>query len=134
MLLDDISFGDRVAENESEKLSKYFVKTAQWNSLLSGKTDIIFGAKGSGKSALYTLLISKANEFEQNQKTILLTAEKPTGTTVFADITNEPPTEESEFTTLWKIYICQLIVDWLIDLLQWVSGRDKSSIILHIPQ
>ncbi len=114
MNLTGISFGDRVAENESTRLSSYFVKTEQWNSLVSGDVDVIFGSKGSGKSALYTLLLNNAGEFRDNG-IALLSAEKPTGKTVFADITIEPPTIENEFVTLWKVYICQLIVSWLMD-------------------
>lgn len=34
MKLERISFGERVAEQESEKLSNYFVKTQQWESHL----------------------------------------------------------------------------------------------------
>lgn len=45
MDLDNISFGDRVAENESDKLSNYFISTQQWHSLYSGKSDVIFGLK-----------------------------------------------------------------------------------------
>lgn len=109
-----LSFGERVAENESARLSEYFVKTEQWNSLLSGEVDVIFGSKGAGKSALYTLLI---NERERliDKGIVLLSAEKPTGQTVFSDITTAPPTTENEFVSLWKIYICQLIVNWLMD-------------------
>jgi hypothetical protein len=113
MNLQNISFGDRVAENESENLSNYFVKTEQWESLKNGDVDIIFGSKGSGKSALYTLLLNQTESF-LNNNIILISAEKPTGQTVFTDINSEPPTSEKEFITLWKFYICQLIVDWLI--------------------
>ncbi len=62
MDLAKVSFGDRVAENESAQLSGYFVKTEQWNSLFKGDVDVIFGSKGSGKSALYTLLLNKEDE------------------------------------------------------------------------
>jgi len=113
MDLTGFSFGERVAENESHRLSEYFVKTEQWNSLTSGKVDVIFGSKGAGKSALYTLLINEQENLSKNGIT-LLSAEKPTGQTVFSDITSAPPTTESEFVSLWKIYICQLIVDWLM--------------------
>lgn len=112
MKLDSISFGDRVAENESKDLSSYFIQTEQWNALYRGKVDIVLGAKGSGKSALYTLLLQKYKLFEE-QGTLLISIEKPTGKTVFSDITSHPPTSENEFITLWKIYICQLIVNWL---------------------
>lgn len=45
----NISFGDRVAENESQDLSVYFIKTEHWEKLVSGKADIVFGSKGAGK-------------------------------------------------------------------------------------
>jgi len=114
MTLEDISFGNQVAENEAGTLSSYFVETQAWKKLYAGEVDIIFGSKGAGKSALYTLLLANhENIFEQN--IFLLSAEKPTGKTVFSDITDEPPTEEIEFVTLWKIYFCQLVVNWLIE-------------------
>ncbi len=114
MILEDITFGDQVAENEAATLASYFVETQPWKKLYRGEVDIIFGSKGAGKSALYTLLLASREEFME-KSVILLSAEKPTGKTVFSDITDEPPTEEREFVTLWKIYFCQLIVDWLIE-------------------
>lgn len=114
MDLTGLSFGERVAENEAEHLSQYFVKTEQWNSLLSGNVDVIFGSKGSGKSALYTLLNNEKNSLKK-KGIVLLSVENPTGQTVFSDITSAPPTSESEFKALWKIYLCQLIVNWLMD-------------------
>ncbi|WP_187505543.1 P-loop ATPase, Sll1717 family [Pantoea agglomerans] len=112
MRLEKISFGERVAEQESEKLSNYFIKTQQWDSLYNGDIDIVFGAKGSGKSALYTLLLKREAEFK-DKNVILLSAEKPTGKTVFSDVSNEPPTAEREFVTLWKVYFLQITSDWL---------------------
>ncbi|MEI7176200.1 P-loop ATPase, Sll1717 family [Pectobacterium carotovorum] len=121
MKLEKISFGERIAEQESEKLSNYFVKTQQWESLYNGDIDIVFGAKGSGKSALYTLLLKRINEFK-NKNMVLLSVEKPTGKTVFSDVSDEPPTEEKEFITLWKIYFLQIICDWLIN-----NGHDSGN-------
>ncbi len=114
MNLSDISFGDRVAENEVNTLANYFVKTQAWNKLYNGEVDVVFGSKGAGKSALYTLLLDKVAEFN-SRKIFLISAEKPTGQTVFSDITTEPPTSEDEFVTLWKIYFCQLVVKCLIE-------------------
>lgn len=114
MRLEKISFGERVAEQESERLSNYFVKTQQWESLYSGDIDIIFGAKGSGKSALYTLLLKRIDDFKK-KNIVLLSAEKPTGQTVFSDVSDEPPTAEKEFVTLWKVYFLQITCDWLLN-------------------
>lgn len=112
MNLNNISFGERVAEQESEKLENYFVQTQQWESLHSGRTDIVFGSKGSGKSALYTILLKKKSEFE-SKKIILLSAEKPTGKTVFSEVNDTSVISEKELEKLWKIYFLQLMSDWL---------------------
>jgi hypothetical protein len=114
MILEGVSFGSQVAENEAGTLSSYFVETQPWKKLYGGEIDIVFGSKGAGKSALYTLLLANREKLLE-RNIFLLSAEKPTGKTVFSDITNEPPTDEKEFVTLWKIYFCQLIVDWLIE-------------------
>lgn len=108
-----VTFGDRVAENEAAQLASYFVKTDDWTQLRAGYIDVVFGAKGAGKSALYTLLNQEAESFEASG-ILLMSAEKPTGQTVFSEIRNEPPTSEAEFVGLWKIYICQLIVEALV--------------------
>ena len=108
----DITFGDRVAKNESEQLAAYFIKTEHWEKVRNGKADIIFDSKGAGKSALYTLLFAQSAQMEREGK-VLISAEKPTEQTVFSEIKNTPPTTEVEFVALWKVYICQLVVQQL---------------------
>ena len=112
MNLSEVSFGDRVAENEADRLARYFISTEQWENIYNDRADVIFGAKGSGKSALYTLLLANSNSLLE-KGIVLLTAEQPKGKTVFSDITSDPPTSENEFISLWKIYFCQLIVKYL---------------------
>ena len=46
-----IDFGHRVAEEESDALLGYFVETDHWRRLYAGSVDVIYGPKGSGKSA-----------------------------------------------------------------------------------
>jgi ABC-type lipoprotein export system ATPase subunit len=58
-LLKGLSFGARVAEDETI-LTKYFVETDQWDRIFRGDIDIMRGDKGSGKSAIYSLLATKA--------------------------------------------------------------------------
>lgn len=108
-----ITFGDRVAENESQSLSAYFIKTEHWTKVREGKVDIVFGSKGAGKSALYTLLFEQSKQL-QSEGITLISAENPTGQPVFSEIRDTPPTKEIEFVSLWKIYICQLIVKNLV--------------------
>lgn len=103
-VLKKLTFGARVAEEEKENLKNYFVKTDQWQKIFSGEIDIIYGPKGSGKSAIYSFLSSSENDlFERN---ILITpAENPRGTPAFKHLNTDPPSSEDEFIKLWKIYI-----------------------------
>lgn len=107
-LLKQISFGIQVAEDEVNELESYFVETDQWSRIASGEKDIIRGEKGAGKSAIYSLLIKKTNEFF-DRGILLIAAENPRGGTVFKDLVADPPTAEPEFIALWKLYIITLI-------------------------
>jgi hypothetical protein len=101
--LQEIKFGERVAEDETQNLIKYFVETDDWRRVFNGEIDVVYGAKGSGKSAIYTIL--DANNEKLFDKNILLTtAENPRGNTVFEGLTIDPPTGEAEFVRLWKLY------------------------------
>jgi hypothetical protein len=117
-LLKSLSFGAQVAEEETNELAKYFVETDQWSRIVEGKIDVIRGDKGAGKSAIYSLLLSKESDFLDNS-TLLMAGEKPRGTPVFKDIISSPPTAEEEFVGLWKLYILSLVAhkmrDWKIN-------------------
>jgi len=102
-LLSSINFGQRVAEDESDVLASYFVETDHWRKLYAGEIDIVYGPKGSGKSALYSLLNSKRDQFRA-RNIILAPAENPRGATVFRDLLIDPPASVREFIGLWKLY------------------------------
>jgi hypothetical protein len=57
-ILSASNFGQRIAEEEGEALRLYFVETDQWKRIFSGAVDVVYGAKGSGKSAIYSLLLA----------------------------------------------------------------------------
>lgn len=107
-LLSSIRVGHRVAEDEKNELANYFVKTAQWNALADGEIDIIYGAKGTGKSALYSLLINKANDFLV-KNTFLVPAENPLGASAYQGLIDDDTDNETDLTYIWKLYILQLI-------------------------
>jgi hypothetical protein len=107
-LLKALTFGSQVAEEEVQFLESYFVQTDQWNRIVGGKIDIVRGEKGAGKSALY-LLLGKNSDALLKRNILLVSAENPRGATVFKDLISDPPTSESEFVVLWKIYIITII-------------------------
>jgi len=52
-LLEAVNMGDVAAENEIQSLSKYFVKTPQFQQARQGQARLIVGRKGAGKSAIF---------------------------------------------------------------------------------
>lgn len=122
-LLSSLDFGQRVAEDEGEVLSAYFVETDHWRRLFNGDIDIIYGPKGSGKSALYSLLIAKTDElFDRN--VLLVPGENPRGTPAFKELVADPPATELEFVNLWKLYFLSLLSASFTEF--GVSGHDAS--------
>ena len=107
-LLRNVSFGKRVAEEEVEELSDYFVETDQWQRILDGDIDVIFGAKGSGKSAIYSSLLNRATDMF-DRGVLFVSGENPRGTPAFASLVADPPTSEHEFIGLWKFYVLSLV-------------------------
>ncbi|OGG36770.1 hypothetical protein A2110_01005 [Candidatus Jorgensenbacteria bacterium GWA1_54_12] len=106
-LLENLSFGQRVAEDEPH-LEDYFVETPLWRKMVRGEIDIVYGSKGSGKSAIFHLLTSGKG---LPRNVIVIPAENPRGTPIFNGIKKDPPTSESEFIYLWKFYILSLIAN-----------------------
>lgn len=102
------SFGERIAEEEQGLLSSYFVQTDQWQRIFKGDVDVVYGPKGSGKSAIYSVLLDKRDELF-DRGILLSPAENPRGTAAFEGLVAEPPTTEEEFRALWKMYFLALI-------------------------
>lgn len=64
-ILAQMTFGKRIAEEEGDELEAYFVETDQWRKILTGEIDVVYGAKGSGKSAIYSLLQKRKPELNE---------------------------------------------------------------------
>jgi hypothetical protein len=102
-IIEKTSFGESIAELEAAKLKDYFFQTEYWKLIRNGTNDIVYGAKGAGKSALYTSLTNDIDSlFDEN--ILIAVAENPTGNTAFSNLKNDPPTTETEFVRLWKLY------------------------------
>jgi hypothetical protein len=113
-VLQDLSVGRRVAEEEADELASYFVETDQFRRILLGGVDIVFGPKGAGKSAIYASLLARIDDLF-DQGVTLVAGELPRGAPAFSDIVADPPTSEPEFVAMWKFYILSLINEVLLD-------------------
>lgn len=105
-----LTIGARVAEEEAHELEEYFLETDQFHRIIAGEVDIVFGPKGSGKSAIYSSVLAKAAEMFDSS-IFLVAGENPKGSTAFAGIKDDPPSSEDEFKAVWKLYVLSLISD-----------------------
>lgn len=107
-ILKNMNIGNGVTEQEAEHIQQFFVETDQWRRILKGEYDIIFGQKGSGKSALFSFLNEK--EYEMiDQGIIVLTASNVRGDNVFSKLKDNPIPSPKQFESLWKLYILATI-------------------------
>jgi len=65
-ILDDIDIGASSAENEYEKLARYFIRTAAFFRALRGSGSIVVGRKGSGKSAIFFQMVEEISKDRRN--------------------------------------------------------------------
>lgn len=107
-ILRTLNFGQRVAEEEGDQLASYFVETDHWHRLYSDANDVVYGPKGAGKSALYSLLVDRKDELF-DRGILLAPGENPRGAPAFRALVGDPPASEREFIALWKLYIACLI-------------------------
>lgn len=125
-ILNGVSFGKRIAEDEVDDLARYFVETDQWRRIFAGDVDIVFGDKGAGKSAIYSLLVSRTDELF-DRGIILVPAEKPRGAPAFTDLVVDPPASQQEFVGLWKLYFLCLLAQAFRE---WgITGEDAQRLI-----
>jgi len=108
IVLTATDFGKRIAEEEINALESYFVETEQWRKVFAGEIDVIYGPKGSGKSAIYSLLVKKAGELER-RNILVVPGENVMGTPVFRDLVNEHSSSEEQLRGLWKLYCLSLL-------------------------
>ena len=120
-----------MAEDEADVLASYFVETEQWRRILGGEADVVLGAKGSGKSAAYFLLIAREDELF-DRGIAITAAENPRGQPAFEGLVTDPPASEEQFQNLWKLYFLTLIGDVLVD--YEVHTPDADHVLVDLPR
>jgi hypothetical protein len=129
-VLQHLNFGNQIAEEEKDTLKDYFVQTSSWQKILRGEIDIVYGPKGSGKSAIYVLIQDYADTlFDKN--VLLVSAENIRGDPAFKSLVTDPPTSEREFTNLWKLYFITLIAQALAEYGIKGSGVERLRAVLE---
>ncbi|WP_371481991.1 P-loop ATPase, Sll1717 family [Kitasatospora sp. NBC_00315] len=125
-VLKDLDFGARVAEEEAQILASYFVETEQWNQVWNDEVDIVYGAKGAGKSAIYATLVAREPQL-LDRDIIISPAENPQGSPAFSSLPRDEQITEDQFIFLWKLYFLSVIVDKFQD--QGVNNADVRELV-----
>jgi hypothetical protein len=121
-VVEALDLGDYVAEDETERLGQYFISTQQWIDVRKGEIDLVLGLKGSGKSAIFSLLSEQAEELAKQGTTIRL-AENLEGDPVFSILLERTPQTEREWQGLWKLYFLSIAAGVLKE-----TGADQEAI------
>ena len=88
---------------------------------------MVYGTKGSGYPASYSLILQSAGEFF-DRNIIVIPRENPQGAPAFKDISGDPPYDELEFISLWKLYILTLCGQSMRD---YGLGGDKAEEVIR---
>lgn len=114
-ILAGLDLGSSVAEND-QNLDSYFVPTIALNSFLADRYDLILGGKGSGKSALLRVAVSKQTEFKELKNVFLHVATEHTGEPSFKrafETLIKGAYTEKDLVNAWKTYLLNLSLDAL---------------------
>jgi hypothetical protein len=120
-LLNSLNLGNSVAEFDTD-LKNHFIETQAFRKVISGEADIIAGDKGTGKTALYTVLKERYRDYQELRDVEVLPAFNPVGNPVFQRLVQVPILEEGQYVTVWKSYFLALVGNWLLELV----ADDKS--------
>ena len=113
-LLRNLDLGNSVAEFD-QRLSHYFVRTQLFLDVSSDRYDIVKGAKGAGKSAIYRALREPTQPTLDPQNTYVVPAFNESGAPIFKQIIEIEKNNESAFLGMWKVYIFVIASNFLCD-------------------
>jgi hypothetical protein len=110
-ILQNLDLGSSVAEYD-EALEDYFIETDTFRGLVADRHDTIAGDKGTGKTAIYTILQKRYPSLLENVE--VLAGFNPAGAPVFQRLTEGQPLEEGQYITIWKAYVLSLVGNWIL--------------------
>ena len=119
-----LDLGNSVAEFDKE-LEKYFVETEPFRALVEDRADVIAGDKGTGKTALYSILCKRYASIDQLGSVEVVAAFNPSGNPVFQRLAQQEVLTEAQYITVWKAYVLSLVGNWLLALYDGDDRTDK---------
>lgn len=112
-ILQAFDIGDDVAEFD-ERLSSYFVETSSFRDIVIDKADLILGAKGSGKSAIFKHLTNPDADIPELNDVDIIPAFNVQGSVIFRRLSASPPISEPAYRFIWFTFIVAMISNHLL--------------------
>jgi hypothetical protein len=126
-ILEHLILGSSVAEFD-DRLDSYFVNTHTFNELLSGRKDIVAGDKGTGKTALYRILMKRHDAIREANGVRIVPAFNVSGSPVFQQLLSIPVQTEGQYIAFWKTYFLSLIGNWMLDQIELFSVANRNRV------
>ena len=114
-ILRTLDLGSSVAEFD-RMIDRHFVMTNAYQSLIEGKSDIIAGDKGAGKTTIYRYLQQQYTKIPQLNKVEVVSGFNPSGTPIFSRLIQPTPYSEAQYLSFWKAYLLSLVGNWLLQI------------------
>lgn len=120
MNLQKIDLGKDEAEQD-QRLHEYFLKTTSYKNALSGQKTIVIGRKGSGKSAIFSLLQS---ELEKSGNLVIPITPDQYSWSSLRDYREQGILPEQAHTNAWKFTLLSSLV-WKLNNEGLISSKSK---------
>ena len=115
--LQKLEFGNSVAEYD-KGLQNYFLITQSYLALINDEADLIAGDKGTGKTAIFQYIRRNFANTPTLTNTEIVTGFNIAGEPLFRKLEDEQPLQESQYITIWKMYVLSLAGNWLLNTLK----------------
>jgi hypothetical protein len=123
-ILQALDIGDDVAEFD-ERLSNYFIETSSFKDITADKADLILGAKGSGKSAIFRHLANPRAGIPELEDVDIIPAFNVQGSVIFRRLSTSPPVSEPAYRFIWFTFIVALMANHLLSSYDDVLNLDR---------
>jgi len=112
-LLESITFGKVAAERETN-LVDWFVSTLAFRRVIGGDLSLVLGTKGTGKTAIYRVLVEKQGFIEGLEEDIIVPTTDIQGISDFHQLLSVAQGASENYRQLWKLYFAILLGGALI--------------------
>ena len=112
-LLESINFGTVAAERDPN-LVDWFVSTLVFRRVTGGDISLVLGAKGTGKTAIYRVLVENQGFIEGLEQDIMVPTSDIQGISDFHQLLSVAQGASENYRQLWRLYFAVLLAKALI--------------------